>query len=213
MLEQELKNIWKNSSKTEQIKFETSRLMIDLDKKMKRFEKTIRYRDMREIGSSVLGILLFGYFVFAIPFLLTKIASFFTVIWFAYVIYKFRAAKKHKSPANFSLSFREQLKQQKGNMIRQARLLDTVLYWYLLPPFILNVIFIMGLGSPTDFNWSNSIANQLLPLSMMSKIAYLLFVAVLYAGILWLNKRAVKKEINPVIKDIERVLEQLERED
>ena len=213
MLEQELKNIWKNSSKAEQIKFETSRLMIDLNRKMNRFEKTIRYRDMREISSSVLGILLFGYFVYAIPFLLTKIASFFTVIWFVYVIYKFRAVKKHKSPANLSLSFREQLEHQKVNMIRQARLLDTVLYWYLLPPFILNVIFIMGLGSPTDFSWSNSIANQLLPLTITYKIAYLLFIAVLYAGILWLNKRAVKKGINPVIKDIERVLQQLERED
>ncbi len=213
MLEQELKNIWKNSSKTERIKFETSRLIIDLNRKMNRFEKTIQYRDIREIASSVLGILLFGYFVYVIPFLLTKIASVFMVIWFAYVIYKFRAAKKYKSSANLSLSFHEQLKNQKENMIQQARLLDTVLYWYLLPPFILNVIFIMGLGSPTDYSWANTTANRLLPLTITYKIGYLIFIAVLYAGILWLNKRAVKKGINPVIEDIERVLQQLERED
>jgi len=213
MLEQELKNIWKNSSKTEQIKFETSRLMIDLNRKINRFEKTIRYRDMREIAASILGIFLFGYFVYEIPFLLTKIASFFTVIWFAYVIYKFRAAKKHKLSANLSLSFREQLEHQKENTIQQAKLLDTVLYWYLIPPFILNVIFVIGLESPADYNWSNTIANQLLPLAITYKIAYLIFIAVLYAGILWLNKRAVKKGINPVIKEIENVLQQLEKED
>jgi len=212
MLEQELKNIWKNSSKAERIKFETSRLMIDLNRKMNRVERTIRFRDIREIASSVLGIVLFGYFVYEIPFLLTKIASVFTIIWFAYVIYKFRATKKHQPSVNLALSFREQLKNQKANMIEQARLLDTVLYWYILPPFILNIIFIMGLGNPMEYSWSNTTANQLLPLTITYKIAYLIFIAVIYSGILWLNKRAVKKGINPVIKDIERVQQQLESE-
>lgn len=212
MLEQELKEIWKNSSQAEKIKFETSRLLIDLNKKMNRFEKAIHYRDIREIFSSVLGILLFGYFTYEIPFVLTKAASFFGMIWFAYVIYRFRAAKKQKLPSNLSLTFREQLKNQKSNMIQQARLLDTVFYWYLLPPFIMNILFVIGLGDPKEYGWSNTIINELLPIPLINKIVYLIFVAVLYAGILWLNKRAVKKDIKPVIKEIERVQRQLESE-
>jgi hypothetical protein len=210
MLEQELKNIWRNSSKTERIKFETSRLMIDLNKKMNRFEKAIHYRDIREIFSSVLGILLFGYFTYEIPFVLTKAASFFGMIWFAYVIYRFRSAKKQKLSPNLSLTFREQLENQKSNMLQQARLLDTVFYWYLLPPFIMNILFVLGLGDPNEYDWSNTIANELLPIPPINKIIYLIFIAVLYAGILWLNKRAVKKDIKPVIKEIERVQLQLE---
>lgn len=213
MLEQELKKVWKNSSRTEKIKFETSRLLIDLNKKMNRFEKAIRYRDIREIFSSVLGIFLFGYFTYEIPFMLTKAASFFGMIWFAYVIYRFRAAKKQKLPSNLSLTFREQLENQKSNMIQQARLLDTVFYWYLLPPFIMNILFVIGLGDPKEYGWSNTIINELLPIPLINKIVYLIFVAVLYAGILWLNKRAVKKDIKPVIKEIERVQQQLESED
>ena len=210
MLEQELKNIWRNSSKTERIKFETSRLMIDLNRKMNHFEKAIHYRDIREIFSSVLGILLFGYCTYEIPFVLTKVASFFGMIWFAYVIYRFRAVKKQKLPSNLSLTFREQLENQKSNMIQQARLLDTVFYWYLLPPFIMNILFVIGLGDPKEYGWSNTIVNELLPIPLINKIVYLIFVAVLYAGILWLNKRAVKKNIKPVIKEIERVQQQLE---
>ena len=212
MLEQELKNIWRNSSKAGRIKFETSRLMIDLNRKMNRFEKAIRFRDMREIGASILGIFLFGYFTYEIPFVLTKAASFFGMIWFAYVIYRFRAARKQKHPSNLSSTFREQLQNQKEYLLQQARLLDTVFYWYLLPPFIINVLFVIGLGDPKDYGWSNIIANNLLPISLFSKIGYLLFIAVLYAGILWLNKRTVKKDLKPVINDIERVLQQLESE-
>ena len=55
MLEQELKEIWKNSSQKEKIKFETSRLLIDLKSKMDHIEKAIHRRDRTEIAASILG--------------------------------------------------------------------------------------------------------------------------------------------------------------
>ncbi len=88
MLEHELKEVWKNTSQTDNIHFNSSQLMNDLNNKMSRLEKIIRIRDIREISASVFGILLFGYFAYEIPFLLTKIASVFGMIWFLYVIYR-----------------------------------------------------------------------------------------------------------------------------
>ena len=211
MLEQELKEIWKNSAQVEKVKFETSRLMIDLNTKMDRIEKDIRKRDRREISASVLGILMFGYFAFAIPFIITKVASVLGMIWFVYVIYKLRNVKKHKLPINLSLSFREQLENQKNYMLQEAKLLDTVLYWYVLPPFVINVIFIMGLGEPIDLGWTHKLT-EVLPFTLKSKLTVLAFIAVFYAFIVWLNKRAVKKEFNPFIEKINHVLEQLKND-
>jgi hypothetical protein len=213
MLEQELKNIWRNSSKTERIKFETSRLMIDLKNKINRMEKSIRNRDRVEITTAILMIPVFGYFAYEIPFVITKVGCILTMIWFGYLIYKLKDVKKHKLPINLALSFCEQLANQKAYLIQEARLIDNVFYWYLLPPFVAHVIVILGLGYPVEYGWSNIIANEILPIPLMNKIVYLIFVAVLYAGILWLNKRAVKKDIKPVIKEIERVQQQLESED
>jgi len=212
MLEQELKNIWRNSSRAEKIKFDLSRLLIDLKGKMNRIEKSIRRRDKVEITVAILMIPIFGYFVYEIPFPLTKIGSILTIIWFVYLIFKLRDVKKHKPPVDLTLSFRKQLENQKAYMLQQARLLDTVLYWYLLPPLVANAILVLGLGDPAEYAWTNSLANKILPIPLMSKIVYLVFVAVLYAGILWINKRTVNKTFKPVIKEIERVQHQLESE-
>lgn len=212
MLEQELKELWKNSSETEKIKFEMSRLLIDLKNRLSRIERSIRNRDKAEITTAILMIPIFGYFAYEIPFVVTKVGCILTMIWFGYLIFKLRNVKKHKLSINPALSFREQLANQKAYLLQQARLIDTVLYWYLLPPLVAHAILVLGLGDPAEYGWSNIIANEILPIPLINKIVYLIFAAVLYAGILWINKRTVKKNYKPVIKDIERVQHQLESE-
>ena len=94
MLEQELKNIWNNSSKTEHISIETSLLVSELNAKMSRIQKVIKKRDIREISASVIGILIFIYLFYEIPFPINKLACIMSIIWFAYVILKLRKSKK-----------------------------------------------------------------------------------------------------------------------
>lgn len=212
MLEQELKNIWKSSSQVEQIKFDLSRLVIDLDSKMKRIEKVIRGRDLREIGAALIVVPLFGYLAYEVPYPIARVAAILTVIWAFYVIYKFRSVQKKRIKEDLSLSFRQQLENQKSNMMDQHRLLDTVLYWYVLPPYILNMAFVWGLGYPFDLEWSGSLIDHL-PMSMTDKISLTIGLAIFNAFVVWLNKRAVRKTLNPLIADIERVQEQLEKEE
>lgn len=212
MLEQELKEIWRNSSETERIKFEMSRLLIDLKNKMSRLERFIRIRDISEITTAIIFIPIFGYFAYEIPFVVTKIGCIFTMIWFGYLIFKLRDVKKHKLSIDPALSFREQLANQKAYILQEARLIDTVLYWYLLPPLVAHAILVLGLGDPVEYGWSNTLTNEILPIPLINKIVYLIFCAILYAGILWINKRVVNKTYKPVIKDIERVQQQLESE-
>jgi len=220
MLEQELKDIWKNSSQTEKIKFETSRLLIDLDGKMNGIQKGIRRRDFSEIAASVFGIFLFGYFLYEIPFPLTKIGCALSILWFVYLIFKLKNNKNQKYPDNLTLPLGEQLANQKKNMLREAKLLDTVLYWYVLPPLFSNLLFIYGFGDPITYDWSPLLIEKLtnenllyfLPISTKMKIIYLSSTILLNVFVIWINKRVATKTYKPIIEDIEKLQKQLNSE-
>ncbi|WBX70380.1 hypothetical protein [Tenacibaculum retecalamus] len=209
MLEQELKDIWNNSSQPEQISIETKQLTEELNTKINSIQKKIRNRDVREISASIFGILLFAYLLFEIPFPITKVACGLAIAWFGFVILKFRKSKIQNNKTDFSLSLSEQLNHQKYMMVQQAKLLDSALYWYAIPPFIMNFIFILGLENPTDYNWNNSIAESLLPLTSNLKTITIIGLALFYAFTFWVNKRALNRDVNPMIKSIEKMQEQI----
>ena len=212
MLEQELKDIWKNSSQVDKIKFDLSRLMIDLNRKLNEIERNIRSRDRRESGAAIVGVLIFAYFGYVIPFPITKIACILAIAWSVYVIYKLKSVQKYKRPVDISLSFREQLENQRIHISQQVKLLNSVLYWYVLPPFIMNIIFIMGLGDPQEYDWAPRLVH-LIPVTLKAKLSMLGFIAAFNVFIVWLNKYTVRKTLKPLIKDIERVQHQLETEE
>ena len=212
MLEQEIKDIWSNSSRTAKLSIDTSQLVEELNTKVASIQKKIRIRDNTEIYASVIGILIFGYLSYEIPFPITKAACALSIIWFVFVIFKFRKSKIQKTKSNLHLSLTEQLEQQKVTMKLQLDLLDSATYWYTIPPFIINLIFIFGLENPSDYNWTNSIAENILPLSMNLKIGTIIGLAMFYALTFWLNKRAIIREIKPLLNNIKTVEQQIKNE-
>jgi len=212
MLEQELKDIWTNSSQSEQISIETKQLTEDLNTKINSIQKKIRSRDIREISASIIGILLFGYLLFEIPFPITKVACGLAIAWFIFVIVKFRKSKSQNTNTDFTLPVSEQLNNQKTLMLQQSRLLDSALYWYAIPPFIMNFIFILGLENPIDYNWMNSVAESLLPLTSNFKIITLIGLALFYVFTFWINKRALNKDVKPTLESIEKMQQQIKKQ-
>jgi len=212
MLEQKLKDIWNNSSQSRQISIETKKLTEELNTKINSIQKKIRSRDIREISASIIGILLFGYLLFEIPFPITKVACGVAIVWFVFIIGKFRKSKLQNTKTDFSLTVAEQLNNQKTMMLQQSGLLDSSLYWYAIPPFLMNFIFILGLENPIDYNWTNSIAESLLPLTSNSKIITLIGLALFYAFTFWVNKRALDKDLKPTIESIEKMQQQIKNE-
>lgn len=183
----------------------------ELNAKVSNLQKKIRTRDVREISASVIGILLFSYLLYEIPFPITKVACGLAIAWFVFVILKFRKSKTQNIKTDFSLSLTEQLKNQKTMMVQQAKLLDSALYWYAIPPFIMNFIFILGLENPTDYNWTNSVAESLLPLSSNLKVITLIGLALFYAFTFWINKRALTEDVKPIIESIEKMQQQIKK--
>jgi len=104
MLEQELKNIWNNSSQTAQISIETNQLIDELNTKVSGIQKVVRKRDIREISASVIGILIFSYLLYEIPFPITRLACTLSIIWFVYVILKFRKSNSQNTQSNLQIT-------------------------------------------------------------------------------------------------------------
>ncbi len=210
MLEQELKNIWNNSSQTEHISIETSQLIKELNAKMRSIQKVIRIRDIREITASMIGMLFFMYLLYEIPFPITRLACSLSIVWFAYVIFKLRKSKTQHITSHMDLSVKGQLADQEVALQHQADLLDSIVYWYAIPPFIINCVFLLGLGNPADYNWTNSLAGSILPLTVNLKIVTIIGLAFFYAFIIWINKRAAAKDVKPILEKVKIIQAELE---
>ncbi len=212
MIEQELKDIWRNSSETERIRFDLSKLLIEMDQKMKHINKAILRRDRLEIGAAIFAIFMYGYLTYEIPFIVSKIAGILVIGALIYIIYKLRSNRKNKIAPNVVSTFREQLIAQKTFLKKQAEMLNSVLYWYVLPPFLTILLFIVGLGDPEAHNWSSKLT-EILPMTMKSKIIFIVFMTLFNIFVVWLNKRAVAKTLTPLIERVERAQLQLDAEE
>lgn len=197
MIEDELIKIWQSSPNQERVKFEKSRLMIDLQSSLDRFHKAIRNRDLTETIAAIIVIPIFAYYAYIIPHALTKIASVLIVLWAVYVVMKLKQARKSK-PGAFTETYQEYLYKTREYLIVQKKLLDTVLYWYILPGFAFILLFLMGfIGIPEKHNY-------IIKTGTLS--------TVLGVFVYFLNRRAVKKRITPRLEKVDELIKVMEKQ-
>ena len=209
MREEELIRIWKKSSDMNQIKMNLPLLVAELRHKMENTDQRIGRRDRREIIACVIGIVAFSLIAWQIPFFWSKIACLLTIAWFAYVIYRLKSATRDQVPDS-SLSLRDQLDQRKQFLQTQASMLNSVFYWYILPPFLINVMFVLGVGDRAT--WDSPFAS-FLPDTILAKVMSIGIALVLYAYITWTNRKAARTYYPPLIQEIEQVQEELQKQE
>lgn len=197
MIEEELIKIWQSSPNQERIKFEKSRLMIEIQSSVDELHKAIKYRDLRELIAALIIIPIFGSAAFAFPQLLTKVASLLIMGYAVFVILWMRRAKKQK-PGAYSESYLDYLRQTRDYLLIQKQLLDSVLYWYILPGATFTMLFFLSFG----------IEGRFMPILNMAIANIGLAVAVYY-----LNKMAVKKEIVPRLSKVNQLISSMENLD
>ncbi len=191
MIEEELIKIWQSSTEVERVKFKKSRLMIDLQSSFDRLHKSIKYRDLIEIITAIIMILIFGYITYTVPFIISKIAAILIILWLIYVIFRLKSSKKYK-PSAFTESYLDYLYKTKEYLHIQKKLLDSVLYWYILPPFIGIIIFLSGI-------WIIPETHNTIIITAVGAVGYGIFTYLL-------NKRKVKKEIIPRLRKMDGLI-------
>jgi len=204
MIEEELFRIWQSSPNHERIKFERSKLMLEVQSKLDSFDRAVKRRDWIEMGAAGIMIPIFAYETYRQPNFLAKIGAFWIILYLAFVVFKLLNTKTTK-PKEVG-SYLEYLKQNKTYLEGQRNMLDTVLYWYILPALIGALIMMTGILDLFAKSWREIIGMKKLWMALPVFSGISVFI-------LWINKRAVKKELNPRIEKVDELLKLLDQDD
>ena len=195
-MEDELVKIWQSSPNQERVKFEKSRLMLDVQNSIDRFDRMVRLRDLWETSSAALVVPIFGFIAYKFPYTLSQIGCVLIMLWAVYVVIRLRGARKHK-PGAYTETYLDYLYKTREHLKSQRNLLDTILYWYLIPCHIGATLVLLG--------FYNALGN--LALLIKGEIfGFMLGVAIYIT-----NKQAVKKTLLPRLDKIEKLIAILEK--
>ena len=195
MIEEELIKIWQSSPNQERVKFEKSRLMLEVQSNTDRRHRSIYHRDLRELIAAIIVIPVFAYYAYVIPYTLTKIASILTILWAIYVILRLRNARKHK-PSAFTESYLEYLRGTRKYIEVQKQMIDDILYWYILPCWAIVTLGLAGfIGVPGKLK-------GIIQTEVLGGVGSI--------GVYFLNKRADKKQLMPRLEKIDDLINIME---
>ena len=209
MEEQELKNIWKRSSNKEDITINNNQLIVSFKSKMERRESIVRRRDLKETILAVFGIALYSIIIFKNSFSVSSIGGILMILSMSFLVFRLYNNRKSKFTKQIFLPIKEQLLQQRAFMLSQAKLLRNV-FWLFLPVFISYLIFEWG---DSVFKMVNASSLELgLIKKLYAKAITTLFMILVGFYVTIQNKRAAKVNWEPLIKDIDLIIENLDKE-
>jgi hypothetical protein len=195
MIEDELVKIWQSSPKYEVVKFEKSRLMLETQTGIDRFNKLVKNRDLREMAGGLIAVPVLAYMGYKSPYLLTKVGALLSILCGVFVMIKLQQAKKH-GPGAFSEDYLRYLYNHKLHVQAQIHLLETILYWYILPFYV--SVSLMFFGA--------YLADEDVRSLMTKQVLMTVFAIIIY----YLNQQAVKKELQPRLAKINQLISVLE---
>jgi hypothetical protein len=193
MKEDELQNIWQQANKAEIVKIESSKLLQDLTASIQAFDKQIKNRDNREIVVAILLIPFFLGGLFIFKEFISRLGLSFGILSLVFIIYKLKEVKKCKVQ-DFTASTKAYLEIQKRYLMAEQKLLNNILFWYIIPIAVSTILFISGGKFETYITW----------------VLLVFFVILVSALVYYLNKRSVKKYFDPLIEEIENALQNFE---
>ncbi|WP_341215940.1 hypothetical protein [uncultured Wocania sp.] len=191
--EDELINIWQSSSNQERIKFEKSKLILEMKSSLERLHKWWNYLELFEVGLAIIGILLSVFLVIWIPFVLIKISITLIIICAVFLIIKYKNIRKFK-PSDLEENYLDYLKKTREYLKAQKKFLKTYVHWGILPVYPIMLLFSISI-------WEKA------------PVYFIIFINIAAIGIgihgYLLNKKRVKNEINPRIGKIDELINQL----
>src|SRR6218665_1616141 len=110
MTEEDLIKIWQSSPNRERVKFEKSRLMAEVQTSVGGLHGMIKYGNRTTMIIAPMIVLVFAFYIYLIPFTLSKIGSGLTLLFSTNAFMRFRKAKKGM-PKDFTGTYLEYLKK------------------------------------------------------------------------------------------------------
>lgn len=154
-----------------------------------RFERRIRIRDWLETIAAIIVTAGFGY-VFTLPdiSLLSQTGILLVLASCAFIIWRLHSVRM-RHPREPDCAVADLLRGEIHRLDEQIRLLSSVSWWYLAPLGTGVILVVFGIRGWSTFS-----------------LLYAAAVVALYAGIYYLNRRAVQRELQPRRQELSAML-------
>ena len=194
MIEDELIRIWKSSSNQERVRFEKSRLMIELQSSLDNLNRWWKFGVRVEIIAACIAIPIFAFITYWTPFTTSKIASVLIILYVLFVISRLIGVKRFK-PSDLESDYLKYLGRSRAYLQAQANLLENFKYWGMMPLYPIIFLFVFNF-------WE-------LPSKRMVIIIVFLSMFGMHIYTYFLQRKKVQNEIKPQILRVDAVIESL----
>lgn len=198
----DLKHAWQTQTSQTRLTIDADLLVKEVRRNQRSFAATIFWRDVREVGVSLLMVPLWIYLGIRQSLPWTWYLMVPALLWIAGYMLADRM-RHQRQPAEAGEPLRQHVENSLAQVDHQVGLLRNVFWWYLLPVALALFAFLSQLawdlragGWKTAFAMSNAVT----------------LVALVFAGINWLNQYAVRSELEPRRRELETLLRSLEDE-
>ena len=185
----ELKQLWQRQSLPSPPPASDREIIDQMKRKLRRFDRNIFWRDVREIAACLFLIVWFGFGLGHKASALTHLGNIIVMLSCVFIAAKLLAARREQRAFLNPRSVREFLLGETAKVSRQIRLLQTVLWWYLLP--ILCGAMIAVLGGP------HSLVRKMIVLLSFIPIGWFVH---------WLNQYAARRVLQPLKTELDLTL-------
>lgn len=166
--------------------------ILELVKRRSRaFDTQIRRRDRIEAITAVVVAVLFLPALLSAPWL-ARAGALVMLAAIAFILVKLNRARSIRTPEDSDRPLSELLNSERAKVDAQIRLLESVAWWYIVPPGIGAIMVVVGL---VGISWFT--------------LVYAVFVVAISVWIYRLNQRAARHDLRPRREELVRLLEQL----
>jgi len=183
----DLKDVWRRTVTAGEPTAAGEREVEKMLERARELERGVRRRDRWETGVALALLPVFGWFAYAASDPLARIGG--ALVALSCVVIPIRLRMARRGAPDPGLPTAEFLRAELARVRAQSRLLGTVLWWYLAPLGLGVVLFFAGGRLPV---WVTGL--------------YAAVVAVFFAYLFRLNRRAVAEELGPRERELERLL-------
>jgi hypothetical protein len=196
------KQAWKTQSSRTRLTIDAEVLLKEVRRNQQHFIAMIFWRDVREVCTCLLFAPLWLYLGVRLSLPWTWYLAVPALLWVAGFMVVDRTRHKRHLPEP-SEPLRQRVESSLALVEHQIWLLQKVLWWYLLP------LALSPLAFSCQVAWQERAGGWLTALVVSVVVA---LVAIVFAGVYWLNQFAVRSELEPRRRELETLLMSLEDE-
>lgn len=194
---EEYRDVWKQEDAPAEERPGDAELLAQVKERSQAFDRKIRRRDWLEIAAAAVVVLLFGYEAVTAASWLARVGAGIVVAGSVLIVWRLRRARRDGDSTLAGRPVAERLRSELEKVDAQIRLLESVLWWYVAPPTVGAILFVVGIGEGLD-------SGTLIAVAVILAVGALVW---------WLNQRAVRRDLRPRRRELADLLERIEAGD